>query len=103
MVIYKIRAMEIRCKHCGDYFSPSPETQELIAEGYISRTSVDTCDECWELIEYSEADYSESFSDAYPGPITINFQPAGQPIGVSNHIVKLKSIKSTSYVKLEYV
>lgn len=53
MEIYNTSAMEIRCRHCGDYFSPSPETQVLIAEGYISLTSVDSCDECWELIEYS--------------------------------------------------
>jgi len=67
MVNYKGTAMEIRCRHCGDYFSPGPETQELIAEGHITLTSVDTCDECWELLEYSEADCSESFSDADPG------------------------------------
>jgi hypothetical protein len=67
MAIYKKNTMEIRCRHCGDYFSPDPDTQELIAEGYISPSSVDTCDECQELLEYSEADCSESFSDADPG------------------------------------
>jgi len=67
MAIYKLNTMEIRCRHCGDYFSPNPETQELIAEGFLTLTSVDTCDECWELMEYSEVDCSESFSDADPG------------------------------------
>jgi len=40
---------------------------DLIAAGYISSASVNTCDECWDLIQLSEFDLSESFSDADPG------------------------------------
>jgi hypothetical protein len=59
--------MNIRCKHCGEYFCPCDETLDLIAEGYISSSSVNTCDDCWDMIQLSEFDLSESFSDADPG------------------------------------
>ena len=59
--------MEIRCKHCGEYFCPCDETLDLIAEGSISSDSVNTCDDCWDMLQLSEFDFSESFSDADPG------------------------------------
>jgi hypothetical protein len=59
--------MNIRCKHCREYFCPCDETLDLIGEGYISSASVNTCDDCWEMIQLSEFDLSESFNDADPG------------------------------------
>jgi hypothetical protein len=59
--------MEIRCRHCGEYFCPCDETLDLIAEGFISSSSVNTCDDCWDHLQLSEFDHSESFSDADPG------------------------------------
>jgi len=59
--------MEIRCRHCGEYFCPCDETLDLIADGYISSSSVNTCDDCWDMLQLSEYDTSESFSDADPG------------------------------------
>lgn len=59
--------MEILCRCCGEYFSPCDETLDLIAEGFISSDSVNTCDDCWDILQLSEFDLSESFSDADPG------------------------------------
>jgi len=59
--------MEIRCKHCGEYFCPCDETLDLIAEGYISSDSVNICDDCYDTIQLSEFDLSESYSDSDPG------------------------------------
>jgi hypothetical protein len=59
--------MEIRCKFCGQYFCPCDDTIDLLAEGYISSDSVNTCDDCWDMIQLSEYDLSESFSDANLG------------------------------------
>jgi hypothetical protein len=59
--------MEIRCKHCGEYFCPCDDTLDLIVEGFISSENVKTCPNCWDLIELSEFDLSESYSDADPG------------------------------------
>lgn len=59
--------MEIRCRFCGEYFCPCDDTLDLIAEGYISSSSVNTCDDCWDMIQLSEYDLSESLSDADPG------------------------------------
>ena len=58
--------MEIRCQSCGEYFSPCDETLDLIAEGYISSDSVNTCDFCYGMLQLYEFDNSESFSDADP-------------------------------------
>jgi hypothetical protein len=66
MEIYK-RVMEIRCKFCHEFFTPSEESLDLIAGGYISSSSVNTCDDCWDMLQLSEYDFSESFSDADPG------------------------------------
>ena len=59
--------MEIRCKHCGEYFCPCDETLDLIAEGYINSDTVNTCDSCWDSLQLDEFDSFESFSDADPG------------------------------------
>ena len=59
--------MKIRCIHCGEYFFPDEETLELISDGYISTFTVNTCDECWEMINQPPEDYSEMYSDADPG------------------------------------
>jgi hypothetical protein len=40
---------------------------EMIAEGYISSASVNTCDDRGDMIQLSEFDLSESYSDADPG------------------------------------
>ena len=58
--------MKIRCKHCGEFFYPSDESLDLIAEGYISPDSVNICDDCWDMIEHLQDDISEMHSDADP-------------------------------------
>ena len=59
--------MKIRCKYCGEFFYPDDETQELLFSGYLEYYSVNTCDDCWDLIEHSQDDMSELYSDADPG------------------------------------
>jgi hypothetical protein len=59
--------MKIRCKHCGEFFCPSDESVELISEGYISPENVNICDECWEMINQQQDDFSDMYSDADPG------------------------------------
>jgi len=59
--------MEIKCRCCGSWFIPCDETIDQIAEGYISSDSVNTCDDCWDMIQLSEIDLTESYSDADPG------------------------------------
>jgi hypothetical protein len=59
--------MNIRCKHCGEFFCPSDESVELISEGYISYDNVNICDDCWDMLEYLKDDLSEMYSDADPG------------------------------------
>jgi hypothetical protein len=59
--------MNIRCKCCGEWFIPSDDSIDLIAERYISSDSVNTCDDCWDLLQLSEFDLSKSYSDADPG------------------------------------
>lgn len=59
--------MEIRCRCCHEFFTPSDDSLDLIAEGYISSESVNCCEDCWDMIQLSEYDLSESFSDADPG------------------------------------
>ena len=44
--------MKIRCRHCGEFFCPSDETVDLISEGYISSDSVNTCDDCWDMLKH---------------------------------------------------
>jgi hypothetical protein len=59
--------MNLKCRFCGKFFCPCDDTLDLIAEGYISSDSFSTCPNCWDLIELSEFDHSESFSDTDPG------------------------------------
>lgn len=59
--------MKIRCKHCGEFFYPDDETQELLFSGYIESYSVKTCNDCWYLLEHSQKDMSEMISDADMG------------------------------------
>ena len=42
--------MKIRCIHCGEYFFPDEETVALMTDGYLSSIDVNTCDECWEIL-----------------------------------------------------
>ena len=55
--------MKIRCKHCKMYFCPGSETLELLSEGYITSESCNVCDDCFDLIEHPEYDYSEMYYD----------------------------------------
>ena len=57
----------LSCKHCRGYFRLSEDTQYLIEEGYINPDSCNICDDCWDMLQPSEYDYSETFSDADPG------------------------------------
>ncbi|MGC1390726.1 MAG: hypothetical protein WA816_06790 [Bacteroidales bacterium] len=59
--------MNVKCKICGEYFCPRNETLDLIAEGFISSDSVNTCDDCWDMLQLSEFDLSESYNDTDPG------------------------------------
>jgi hypothetical protein len=57
--------MKIRCKVCGEFFVPDQETIELVSEGYIA--PVDTCDDCWDMLNHINDDIEEMISDADPG------------------------------------
>ena len=57
--------MKIRCKVCGEFFNPDKVTVELASEGYIY--PVDTCDDCWDMLNHLYDDYEEMISDADPG------------------------------------
>lgn len=48
-----------RCKHCGVYIEPDPELSSL---GY---DIPDTCDECWDNIDFPLPE--DDYSDADPG------------------------------------
>jgi hypothetical protein len=54
------KAMRLRCKRCGDLFTPTEEEQELISEGYANPP--DYCDDCSvdeicsDIYELSDAD-----------------------------------------------
>ncbi len=59
--------MKIRCKHCGEYFTPDDDTMELISEGWVDSNQVNTCDDCFEMLRNPIFDESEMISDADPG------------------------------------
>jgi hypothetical protein len=60
--------MKIRCKLCGEYFFPDDETLELMSDGYILSGDVNTCDDCWDMLNHSNSDdLSDMISDADPG------------------------------------
>ena len=58
--------MNIKCRHCKEWFIPSEDTLDLIAEGFISSDTITTCPDCLNLQQLSEYDYSESFNDTDP-------------------------------------
>jgi hypothetical protein len=60
--------MKIRCKVCGEYFFSDDETLALISDGYISSSDVNTCDDCWEMLNHPFNEIlSDMISDADPG------------------------------------
>ena len=59
--------MKIRCKVCGEFFSPDNETVELVSDGYIDSASIDTCDDCWDMLNHLYDDTEGMISDADPG------------------------------------
>ena len=60
--------MKIRCKVCGEFFLPDDETMGLMSDGYLSSFDVNTCDECWEMLNNVWPDDTEGMiSDADPG------------------------------------
>jgi hypothetical protein len=58
--------MKIRCKVCGDFFNPDEETLELMSDGYLSTGDVNTCDECWDMINHLYDNTEDMISDADP-------------------------------------
>ena len=56
--------MEIQCKCCSEWFIPSEDSIEMISGGFINPNSVNVCNDCWNLKQLSEYDYSESFKDS---------------------------------------
>jgi hypothetical protein len=60
--------MKARFKISSEYFCPDDETVELISERWITADSVNTCDECFEMIQSSYyLDQEDMKSDADPG------------------------------------
>ena len=60
--------MKIRCKVCGEYFCPDDETLALMSDGYLISGDVNTCDECWDMLNHQyNDDLSDMISDADPG------------------------------------
>jgi len=60
--------MKIRCKVCGEFFAPDDETLALMSDGYILSGDVNTCDECWEMLNHAFYDDTEGMiSDSDPG------------------------------------
>jgi hypothetical protein len=56
--------MNIKCRICGEFFCPSEDIFDLISEEIISSQSVNICDDCHDLMELTEYDFSDSFSDS---------------------------------------
>ena len=56
--------MNIKCRICSEFFCPSEDSLDLIIEGFNSSESVNICDDCHDLMELTEHDLSESFSDS---------------------------------------
>jgi hypothetical protein len=59
--------MKIRCKVCGEFFVPDKDTEELISDGYIDSATVDTCDDCWDMMNHLYDDVADMISDADSG------------------------------------
>ena len=60
--------MKIECKICGEYFFPDDETLALLSDGYLSPIDVNTCDECWDMLNHPcNEDLADMISDSDPG------------------------------------
>jgi hypothetical protein len=59
--------MKIRCKVCGEFFVPNKETVELVSDGFIDSATIDTCDECWDMMNHLYDDIEDMISDADAG------------------------------------
>ena len=60
--------MKRQCKICGVYFYPDLFTLEQIVDGYITLDSVDTCDDCLDMLNHPcNDDIVGMISDADPG------------------------------------
>jgi len=59
--------MKIRCKVCGEFFSTDEETVELVSEGFIDSVVIDTCDDCWDMMNHLYDDTEDMICDADPG------------------------------------
>jgi hypothetical protein len=59
--------MKIRCKVCGEFFSPDDDTVELASVGYIDSATADTCDDCWDMLNHIYDDIEDMINDADPG------------------------------------
>ena len=61
--------MKIRCKVCGDFFYPDEDTLALMSDGYLLSIDINTCDECWEMLNHHQFndDLADMISDADPG------------------------------------
>lgn len=57
--------MELQCKHCGCYFIPSKEDQELYENGECEPSFI--CDDCFDDQEFSEQFEGYQHSDADNG------------------------------------
>ena len=56
--------MNVKCRICSEFFCPSDESLDLILQEIVSSQSVNVCDKCHDLMELSEYDFSDSFSDS---------------------------------------
>jgi hypothetical protein len=63
----KVKASKIRCIHYGEYFFPDEESVALMSDGYLSAGDINTCDECWDMLNHQYDDLSDMISDADPG------------------------------------
>ncbi len=55
---------QFQCRHCGDRFDDK-DSADLVYEGYISSSDVDTCPDCCGMINHPSENYEGS--DADPG------------------------------------
>jgi hypothetical protein len=59
--------MKIRCKLCGEYFYPDDETLGLMSDGFLNAGDVNTCDDCWDMLNQPcNDDLADMISDADP-------------------------------------